>query len=315
MRENAMAHEFIDLDRLRDDLQAAFPHIQIAKPLRLLGFGFHSLVLETPHGMVFRIAKNWDATAGQAKEARLLPFLQTKLPVTVPSPQWYVGPCTLFPFGVIGYLKIGGITLQPHFLDDQFQASLVETCASFLYALHTIPSDEVQQLGIPGPFLFWTRLERLRIDVLPVLRAMLPDQDYSQMEQWWDIFLADELLRQATSCLCHGDLWYENMLVDATDHTVTGILDFEDTVIADPALDFAALLYLGKSFTSAVIEAYQALGAIFSENLAYRIARYWEVRDFEGLQFAIKYANRRELTDALRKLRHGPILHPERRFC
>lgn len=135
------------------------------------------------------------------------------------------------------------------------------------------------------------------------------------MERWWDAFLGDTVLHQATACLCHGDLWYENILVDATYQAVTGILDFEDTVIADPAQDFAALLSLGKPFTIAVLEAYHTRGAGFSEHLAYRIERYWEVRDFGGLQFAVKQADQEELTDALRKLRQGPILRPEMRFC
>ena len=72
-----MTYDALDWDRLRKDLQVVLPHIQIVGPLRLLGSGFNSLVLETPQGMVFRVAKNRDATKGQMKEARLLPFLQT----------------------------------------------------------------------------------------------------------------------------------------------------------------------------------------------------------------------------------------------
>lgn len=248
-----------DLDQSRRCARLPTPVLELAhakhiggKYFPFLGSGFNSLVLETPHGRVFWVAKNRDATEGQVKEARLLPFLQTRLPVTVPSPRWYIGLCRPFPFGVIGYLKIDGVALQAQFFSELSPLSLVEACAGFLHSLHALPADEAQELGIPGPFPFWERRERLRIDVLPVLRAMLAAQDYSQMERWWEVFLGDATLRQTTSCLCHGDLWYENILVDATGQAVTGILDFEDTVIADPAQDFAALLSLGKPFTTAV---------------------------------------------------------------
>jgi aminoglycoside 2''-phosphotransferase len=309
-----MTHDALDLEGLGNDLQTVLPHLQIARPLHLLGSGFNSLVLETSQGMVFRVAKNRDATEGQTKEARLLPFLQTRLPVAVPAPQYYISPCKQFPFGVIGYPKIDGVALQPQFLCEQSQASLAEACAGFLYALHALPLDETSQLGIPSPLTFWARLKRLRLDVLPVLQDTLSVLEYSQMERWWDAFLADSTLRQVTPCLCHGDLWYENILVDAAHKAVTGIVDFEDTVIADPAQDFATLLSLGKPFTIAVIEAYRAHGATLTESLAYRIEHYWEVRDFGGLQFAVKHTDQEELTDALRKLRQGPILHPEMRF-
>jgi hypothetical protein len=39
--------------------------------------------------------------------------------------------------------------------------------------------------------------------------------------------------------------------------------------------------------------------------------RYWELRDFGGLQFAVRHADQQEFIDALRKLEHGPILKPD----
>src|SRR5579885_3662575 len=42
------------------------------------------------------------------------------------------------------------------------------------------------------------------------------------------------------SYCCHGDLWYENVLMDDACRTVTGIVDFEAANVGDPAQDFNA---------------------------------------------------------------------------
>ncbi|QBD75861.1 hypothetical protein EPA93_07505 [Ktedonosporobacter rubrisoli] len=309
-----MTYDASALEQIRSELQFILPQLEISGQLYLLGSGFSSLVLETSQGVVLRLARNQDAAEGQAKEAKLLPFLQGKLPVAVPFPQWYVAPGQHFPFGVIGYPKLKGAVLQPQLLSEKTQSSLATSCAKFLCSLHAISPAEIQIPELPGPRAFWQRQERLCAAVLPELHAMLPGTEYSQVERWWDKFLNDSALRQSPSCLCHGDLWYENILVDKDYSAIAGILDFEDAIIADPALDFAALLHLGKPFTLAVIEAYQAQSHRPSPNLLYRIERYWEAREFGGLHFAIKHADQEEFVEALYKIRQGPILNPAQRF-
>lgn len=45
----------------------------------------------------------------------------------------------------------------------------------------------------------------------------------------------------------HGDLWYENYILDDNDE-LTGIIDFENAKYGDPASDISALCYLGNEF-------------------------------------------------------------------
>ncbi|HLO15995.1 MAG TPA: hypothetical protein VK206_14275 [Anaerolineales bacterium] len=58
-----------------------------------------------------------------------------------------------------------------------------------------------------------------------------------------------------------------------------------------------------------VIHDYQSLGGELDENFEYRMQRLWEVREFEGLHYAIKFNDPNEQNDAIHKLRHGPILN------
>ena len=41
------------------------------------------------------------------------------------------------------------------------------------------------------------------------------------------------------------------------------------------------------------------------------LRRLWELREFDGLRFAIRHDDAAEFADAVRKLRAGPILDPE----
>ena len=111
------------------------------------------------------------------------------------------------------------------------------------------------------------------------------------------------------SVVLHGDLWYENILVDEPVHTVTGILDFEAMVIGDAAADFASLLYLGKPFVAQVLQFYADATGSLDENFVHRLNRWWELRDFGGIAYSVQYNDAAELADSIRKICEGPILN------
>lgn len=56
--------------------------------------------------------------------------------------------------------------------------------------------------------------------------------------------------------LIHGDLWYENYIINDNNELV-GIVDFEGSGMGDPAYDFAALYYLGDNFINLVLKNYK----------------------------------------------------------
>jgi aminoglycoside 2''-phosphotransferase len=293
-----------ELSQIAEKLQAVFPDLVQLMPLRLLGEGFSSLVVETTGGIVFRIGRNPTATAGHIREIRLLPRLHERLATPIPHPRWHTGPSELFPFGVMGYLKLPGTPLMP----GGEMALVAKGLAIFLLELHRFPPEEALALGLPGPLEGWADWEALRTEVLPPLRQVLARKEYEAVAQWWEAFLGDQSLRAYTPLLQHGDLWYENILVDEAGEQVTGVLDFENAAVGDPAQDFAALLYLGRPFVNGVIEAYQAAGGRLGENFRHRLGQLWAVREFGGVQFSVRYNDPEELQNSIQKLRNGPIL-------
>ena len=57
--------------------------------------------------------------------------------------------------------------------------------------------------------------------------------------------------------LTYNDLWAEHILVDTCSGEVSGIIDWSDAVIGDPAIDFACLYtWYGKSWLENVLANY-----------------------------------------------------------
>ncbi len=302
-----------DLDRIAEGLAVVFPHLDPVRPLRLLGAGFRSVAVETAGGVVVRIARNAPAMAGHAKEARFLPVLRGRLPVAVPDPRWHAGPSEHFPFGALGYPKLPGAPLLPEHLAGTSLASVAGGVAAFLLALHRIPREEAGGLPVMGPEAHRHELAALRDEVLPTLRGTLTEREYRIVTRWWDELLADAAMARYPLAVCHGDLWYENILVEragdpGSAFRVTGVLDWENAVVGDPARDFATQLHLGAPFAERVIAAYRAAGGELDAGFEHRLRRHWELREFDGIRFAGRQADAAEFADGVRKLRLGPIL-------
>ncbi len=54
--------------------------------------------------------------------------------------------------------------------------------------------------------------------------------------------------------------------------------------------------------------AYRAAGGQLDAGFERRISRHWELREFDGIRFAVRQADAAEFADGVRKLRRGPVL-------
>jgi aminoglycoside 2''-phosphotransferase len=272
-------------------LQRRFPELSI-EPLRLLDVGFGSTVVETADGVIFRIARDTRAAAGHACELRLLPQLAGRLPAAVPEPRWRIEPEAEFPHGAIGYPKLPGEPVPAAGATPR----LAEDVARFLQALHALRDVEAETRPL--------ELEALWAATRPALRLTLAPVELALLDDWWEGIRADERLREFEPALRHGDLWYENLLVEAG--RLVAVVDWEGAAYADPAEDFAPLRHLGEEFADAVLTAYGAADA-----LRHRAERHWELRELHGIRLALELQDAAELADGIAKLRAGPILRPE----
>ncbi len=87
-----------------------------------------------------------------------------------------------------------------------------------------------------------------------------------------------------------------------------GVLDWENAAIGDPAQNLATQRHTGGAFAGEVLRGYHAGGLGLDASFDHRVRRLWELREFDGLVFAVRMNDDAELRDAIRKLRAGPIL-------
>lgn len=265
--------------------------------------------METTHGAVVRVGGSATAVSGHALEARSLPALRDWLPVAVPDPRWHILLTASLPFGAIGYPKLAGRTLAPtDVLPGSASQRLACQVGAFLAALHSVPLEEAWVLGVPEARMDEAALAAWRDMVLPVLWGELTREEYATVARWWEHILADPRMRRYTTVLRHGDLWYENLLVDEPGERLVGVLDFEEASLGDPAQDLATQLHLGEPFAAAVLAAYRASGGTHDAEITYRMRRLFELRVFDSIRFAVEEADMRELADGIAKLHVGPIL-------
>ncbi len=296
-----------NLAQISQALRATFPELSEIMPLCLLGDGFRSIAIETADGHVFRVAKNSSATSGHLKELELLPLLRDAVSIAIPEPVWYAEPSALFPFGVVGYTKIQGQPLTPTRLRPTNVKQIAADIAGFLRELHDFRIEKLTASISP---INAAARQSLRDDVLPTLRNRLTVSEYQTVTRWWEALLCDNRMHCYTPALQHGDLWYENILTDDAAETVVGVVDFESAAVGDPAQDFATQRHLGDEFANRVVDAYLAAGGALDADFPHRMQRLWELREFDGLQFAIRFDDAEEFEDSICKLRNGPVLNP-----
>jgi len=295
----------LDLIAAARALQSVFPDAGPVAALAVLGEGFGSLVVETPTGSVFRIARTPESGARYAREFQLLPLLRPYLPVAIPAPRWYLPASEIFPYGVIGYHRLPGRPLDSDDLrDPALHSAYAEQMALILAQLHRVPA---QPFGLEDqwPHLYRSWLGQ-RDMAMPELKARLTGEEFRRVESWWEQFLVDDRLRTYSPAVIHGDFWFGNLLIEG--NRITGLLDFENLALGDPVADFVPLLYLGEGWMRRVLAAYRQAGGIIDAGFDHRLEQLWAVREFSGLAYAVTYRDREEFEDGLIKLRRGPIL-------
>ena len=73
--------------------------------------------------------------------------------VEVPDPQWRIEPgAEPFPYGAVGYRRLAGVTPAPE-IAERNRALLTTDLADFLSALHRVPLDLAEALGLQASLL------------------------------------------------------------------------------------------------------------------------------------------------------------------
>jgi aminoglycoside 2''-phosphotransferase len=260
------------LQEVETCVRACLPEL-LFDEIGYLGEGWDSWAFETSttpgteSPYVFRVPKHDYALTSQAKERLLMPRIGPLLPVQVPEVETV---CEQGPNGhpFVGYRKIQGVPLDR--LPGLNAPDLGAPLGRFLKALHSIPVDDPGLLGLDSPETkdygagrgWGHHLGLLHERVVRRVFPLVSCEARLLTERTFKGFLGDSSNFEFPPAIVHGDLGTEHVLVDPATHALTGVIDFGDATIADPAHDFTSILegglrrVLGPKGVEACLTAY-----------------------------------------------------------
>jgi aminoglycoside phosphotransferase (APT) family kinase protein/8-oxo-dGTP pyrophosphatase MutT (NUDIX family) len=155
---------------------------------------------------------------------------------------------------------------------DVLDAEAGRLVGRFLRILHDLPEEVHAGSGIPDALSaraeLLATLDRMLHRVLP----LVPEEDRATAKA-----LLHDVARRTPVTLVHGDLGPDHVL--AHEGAVSGIIDWSDARVADPALDLAWVLYgAPEDFAEAAAQAYRPTDDELSRALRwYRFGPWYEV--------------------------------------
>jgi len=210
--------------------QRLFPDVEI-ESFAPLGHGWTVATYDVNGTWVVQFPRSEHAAERLRAQIQLLPELSRELSALVPVPE----RISLDPPAML-YAKLEGTAA-----DQGPDGIWPERLGRFLYDLHLVPPEFVGMRAVP-PAVVRDRLReglgRVQAQVLPLLS---PDEA-ARGDALVSGFLDDDRLWSFATCLTHGDLQPEHVLVGAGGDLV-GVLDWEEAGVGDPASDFAWWLH------------------------------------------------------------------------
>lgn len=275
-----------------------------------LGFGWDNAAFLIGGRVVFRFPRRRIVANLIEREIKVLPQIASRLPLAISAPRFIGTAAAEYPWAFAGYEMIGGSTACSIALSNESRAALAEPLAEFLRALHGIDPTPLVALGLIADQI--GRLDHEKH--LKATRERLSALDaHGGCTQKFDIF-ANWLethptipLEDHKRRLVHGDLYARHVLLNSSNHP-TGIIDWGDAHLGDPAIDISiAHLLLPSSAHGAFRNAYGPI-----DDRTWAVARYRAIyHAILELDYGIREddAGMREIGSAALRLMRPAILN------
>lgn len=249
----------IDSSVVRSVIHRCFPSIE--NPT--IDFLYHGTynVYEVEGEFIFRFPSTVLPASERSRlvkrEAEILNLLREHLSVRIPAPEfvdsWQDNP-------YMGYRKIPGASLSRQYdtIPTEQQVLIAEWVGIFLGELHSLDLGPLSQrypdfsLDTITYRKYWNEFYR-RVE--EIVYPTLSKNKIEWSEKLFHTFLDLDENFEFSPVLVHGDFDTSNILVDPETFQVTGIIDFEETGMYDPAYD---LQFLGEGvgFQTALLRSY-----------------------------------------------------------
>jgi len=245
--EQAIAYT-LTIEEATRDVVTAFPRLAGMR-VELLDEGYDFKVFEVEEGWLFRFPKHEQASVKLGMESRLLPDLADRLSLPIPGYECLAQSISGRPF--VEYKKIPGISGDV--LETVDRDVVARQLGLFLGELHAYPVEKAREAGVPeGSNLVagWRVSSLERLD-----RIAQSSVDLHELRSYLEEAIPSPF--EGLPRLVHNDLWAEHVLIDERSGCVSGIIDWGDAIVSDPAVDFACLYaWYGERWLGRVLDSY-----------------------------------------------------------
>ena len=272
-----------------------FVKVQKLDALKSPDFDTALLTAEDGKHYLVRIATTATAATNQDAELRALKALakSPSLPFAITSQVASSTTREGETVRVFTYLYGG----QFEFADLGAEDSLVESSAKALAAVHNLPLALVQDIDFPE----YTANQILRSCAAELDRAMETGKVPSVLLNRWEDALGNENLFRFMPTVINGMLTKDSVL--ELDGEISGIRDWQELQIGDPARDFVWVLASGhEDLVYNLLLAYQVARPGADANIRQRAQLYSEMLWASWLVSALKENNEEYVNEAIGQL-------------
>ena len=245
------------MEQMDSTIQGHLETIKNVLPFDVNDLGIHDggddfLVVEVNGKWMFRFPRNDIARNAFVVERAFLSRFKSISPLPIPDYQYEGND-----FG--GYHKILGTLLTPEVfagLSKPAWMRIAQQIGQFLSAIHKYPVQEASRLWVTEGWGGWyvKIIQNYRETVAPMLSPSARKNTLQHMEQM--------LAEPFEARVIHGDFAFEDhVFFDVQRQELSGVIDFADVTIHDPAYDFQNVLeYGGEKYFEEVMRHYQGVG-------------------------------------------------------
>ncbi|WP_066498118.1 aminoglycoside phosphotransferase family protein [Abyssisolibacter fermentans] len=237
---------------------------------------------------IFKFPKYPQGIEKLKKEVRILNILKSYISLNIPNPIY--NNLDSYEVGCVysGYKMIRGISFKKDiFYNTQRKDFIAKQLALFLKELHSIPLEKIceYELDVIDGYNEWVSLfKKIKKKLFPFMKKESQD---SISENFNDFF---EKNYNFNKTLIHGDFGPSNIIFDSNSQTISGIIDFNDVSIGDPAIDIASLIGpfgYGEDFVKSFKPIYPNV-----EELLYRARFYASTFALQEALFGIEVGDK-----------------------
>jgi aminoglycoside phosphotransferase (APT) family kinase protein len=240
------------IEASKETFEGEFPNL-VVETARIIETGWHTDAIEVNGSIIFRVPHHAYGRAITPEkvehEVALLRFLQDKVPVEIPNPQYVPRDNSYY-----GYPKLEGVLvhdLVAEFSVDDWQRYRDDWVA-IASALHgDVKVEEVRELGVPD----FKPPNRSRVEGI----FDIPHVDRDVTDFARDVIQQLEAYTPTPDAyvFIHEDMHGRNLLADPESQRVTGLIDWTDARVGPLSREFAVHEWMHGTALSEIVRVYE----------------------------------------------------------